>query len=335
MKNKLYLLLILTLIYSGCSDVAPIEPHIGKHISADNYRIKILWDKMDIVLTDNSSYPTLVSADNIVILEGHNRDEPGKFQIFAYQANDGQSIWNIATPSYPSSVLIADSVYYRGSGGGQIQAFELSTGNLLWKTKLPGARSVIDLYVYDDKIVAQTNNDKEYTLLKTDGQILQGTTIKNYSFFRIHNLTFIKKYNAIEAVENSSGTVSWRVDVNHGIGFAPLLDNDNIYVVSKGVPNEILSVDRKTGNVNWQRNAKTISNLCILDSRIYFLEEDGSLVSLDKGNGEIVLTINFSPGVNWQAHPGGYYVACDTSANILVVSYGDNDQVIGLQFVDK
>lgn len=335
MKNKVHFLLILALIYTGCSSAAThTESYIENHIPANERDIEILWEKTYVVLADNPDYPSLVSSDNIVLLEGRNRDEPGKFQVFAYQVDDGQSIWNIEAPSYASSALIESGVYFRGIVG-RIQAFELLTGNLLWETKLPGARSVADLYAYEDKIVAQTNNDKEYTLLAMNGQILQRTSIKNRSFFRINDLTFIKKYNAIEVIEGSSGMVRWSLDVDDGVSFTPLVSNGNIYLVSKGVPNKIISVELETGDVNWQRNTKAISNLCILGSNIYFLETDGSLVGLDKGNGEIGPTINFSPGADWNTRPGRYYVTCDTSVNVLVLSFGDTDQIIGLRLVDK
>lgn len=335
LKNDACLLLIWALMCIGCSPEASYtESYIESHIPTDERGIEVLWEKMDVVLSDNPDHPTLVSSDNIVLLEGRNRDEPGKFQVFAYQVDDGQFIWKIEAPFYASSVLKEKGVYFRGIVG-RIQAFELLTGNLLWETKLPGARSVTDLYTYDDKIVAQTNNDNEYTLLAMNGQILQRTSIKNHSFFRIDDLVFIKKYNAIEAVEGSSGVVVWSVEVKGGIGFAPLFDSGHIYLVSKGVPNKIISVNEETGGVNWQRNDMAISNLCILGSKLYFLKTDGSLVGLDKENGEVALTIKFSPSVDYHAYPGRYYIACDASVNVLVVSFGDTDQVIGLRVADN
>lgn len=334
-RSNVYLLLILALICTACSPADIYTDSFSQsHIPPAGHGIEILWEKVDVVLSDNPDYPSLVSSDNIVLLEGRNRDEPGKFHVFAYQVDDGQFIWKIEAPFYASSVLKENGVYFRGIVG-RIQAFELLTGNLLWETKLPGARSVTDLYTYDDKIVAQTNNDNEYTLLAMNGQILQRTSIKNHSFFRIDDLVFIKKYNAIEAVEISAGMVVWSVDVKDGISFPPLFNDGRIYLISKGLPNKIISINQKTGEVNWQRDTKAISNLCILGSKIYFLETDGSLVGLDKGNGEDVLTIKFSPGVDYQAYPGRYYIACDASVNVLVVSFGDNDQVIGLRVADN
>jgi outer membrane protein assembly factor BamB len=99
----------------------------------------------------------------------------------------------------------------------------------------------------------------------------------------------------------------------------------------------IASLDKKTGNLLWKADAHPISNIASSKSHIYFLTNDGYLKVLDLNSGQEVTKFELSPGsFELNNSPSGniigaYNLWVDSQNDIIVVSFGDSCQLMGIK----
>jgi outer membrane protein assembly factor BamB len=275
----------------------------------------------------------IVAAPNMILVEGKQKSD-SQVYIFAFNALDGSKIWQQEVASSPAQLITSNSILYRGTGGaGHVQSYRLTDGSLLWDVALSGAHSIVDLYYISDNLYANTNNDIFFTLSK-DGTILNSELTTERVFYETDKTIYLGKPNAIEAKDKYSGFVNWHLDIADGFYYSPIFNQGKIYLRTWGTPDNIIySIDQSSGRINWQLGTNALSNLCQMGTRLYYLSADGYLISLDSQSGQSMERIAFSPSfeLNNGGNIGRYYVAADPSNNLVVVSFGDNDQILGIK----
>jgi outer membrane protein assembly factor BamB len=309
----------------------PDMKHILSSDASTSY--EIVWEKSDIKLFDNQSNPIMVTTPNELILEGKQSGD-SRIYIFAFNIQDGAPLWQSEVDSSPAQLLVSNKVLYRGTGGtGHIQAYDIENGKLLWDTALPRARSIVDLYNIDGKLFANTNNGISF-VLSQEGVILESIRTTNGIFYGTAATIYLEESNAIVSKDKFTGVVRWKLDLEGTFRHSPIFDKNTIYLRTSGVPNNITySIDQSSGIVNWQLSTNAISNLYKSDSVVYYLTVDGYLVSLDSQSGQEIERIEFSPPfeLDGYGYIGRYYVTADPINDIVVVSFGDSDQILGIK----
>ena len=73
------------------------------------------------------------------------------------------------------------------------------------------------------------------------------------------------------------------------------------------------------------------SNLFLAGEKIYFIGSDGSLVSIDRNSGAEISKVKFSMPFKVSNPTKSYCITGDPTNHVLVVAFGDNNQMLGLK----
>jgi outer membrane protein assembly factor BamB len=323
----------LTILYSCSSFSEEQEYRSVKHTLAGSSAAKyeIVWETLDIRTYDNRNNSMIITAPDKVLLEGL-LDKDSQSYLFALNIFDGVEIWRRQIASSPAQLLVSDSILYRGTGGaGHLQAYDIDRGQLLWDTALPGAHSVVNLYSYNNNLFANTNDSASFILNKK-GELLESKTLVKTILFETNSVLFLGTSSMIEAIDKSSGVTRWHIDFDNSFVYSPIFDKDSIYLRAGGIPdNTIYSIDQSSGKLNWKLNTNALSNLSIVNSKLYYLTASSSLIVLDSKLGKEIEKIEFSPSFAIDEYIGRYYIAEDPVTGIIVISFGDNNQILALR----
>jgi outer membrane protein assembly factor BamB len=334
--HKLIIMLSMAALIYSCSPINREQENQNvSHILSPNSSrgYEVVWEKTEIKMADNRHGPMIVTTPNILVLEG-KLSSNSEYALFGFNTLDGRQLWQQDVVSSPAQLYVSGLILYRGTGGkGHIQAYDIENGDLYWETSLPGAHSIVDLYKVNNLLFANTNDDA-FFVLSEDGLITNSRQTSDRIFFETAQTTYLGKSNAIQAKDKTSGLIQWHVDLANMFEFSPVFEENTIYLRTSGVPNNfIYSIDQTTGTINWQIKTNALSNLYKLGPVIYYLTVDGRLNLLDSSNGKQLESIEFSPPfeLNGYGYIGGYYVTADPTNNVIVVSFGDSNQLLGIK----
>ena len=241
-----------TLVLAGTSegDVLALSPETGAEI----------WRA--VVSSEILSSPR--EAGGIVIV----RTIDGK--IFALDANDGKRLWvyDRTVPALTlrgtSSPIIADDMVIAGFDEGRIAVMELTTGKLVWETKVAvaGGRSELERMV-----------DIDAEPLVADGII------------------YVATYQGkLAAVALSSGDILWTRDISSYAGIS--VDSSNLYITDDN--SHVWALERETGVSVWKQEklaARAATGPANIGAFVVVGDLEGYLHWMDKGTGEFVARI--------------------------------------------
>ncbi|OGT29128.1 MAG: outer membrane protein assembly factor BamB [Gammaproteobacteria bacterium RBG_16_51_14] len=241
-----------TLVLAGTSegDVLALSPETGAEI----------WRA--VVSSEILSSPR--EAGGIVIV----RTIDGK--IFALDANDGKRLWvyDRTVPALTlrgtSSPIIADDMVIAGFDEGRIAVMELTTGKLVWETKVAvaGGRSELERMV-----------DIDAEPLVADGII------------------YVATYQGkLAAVALSSGDILWTRDISSYAGIS--VDSSNLYITDDN--SHVWALERQTGVSVWKQEklaARAATGPANIGAFVVVGDLEGYLHWMDKNTGEFVARI--------------------------------------------
>ncbi len=146
----------------------------------------------------------------------------------------------------------------------------------------------------------------------------------------LDEILYQDRSNRLIGVDLKSKESLWEINLGNGrIIFSPIIDRDTMFIQTTRA---IFSVNLETKEVNWQSSYNIVSNLCVMDQKIYFLTSDGALMSIDKKTGEQISKVKFT--TDQFDYPYKYHIAGDRDNQILVISFEDADQLLGLKIVE-
>ena len=311
------------------------EYSFAPHLLEQNDNFEELWTMSEIRLGGGDQRPTVVGGGGKVILQGLKKGTYLNSAIVGLDSITGKIIWQIpATGSGPGEKIIQNNVLYRGtSGTAAIQSYNIENGELIWQTWLPGGHSVVEIYFAENKLFAYTS-DSEFFVLNEEGMILDNFQNDLRVFLEMNGVLYVERNFAITALDSSTKNEIWQSEIEDYYTHSPIFDNGTIILRTWVTPAYIYSIDQYTGRVNWKVLKDVLSNLYVSNGKIYFLSSDGFLVVLDKKSGNEILRLEFSPAFDLKGQYSGYFVSGDSDNDVLVVSFGDNTQIIGLRISD-
>ena len=311
------------------SQVNYLEP---LHFLEPNDEFEVMWGMSEISLGYSNLRPTLTGGGGRIILEGLERETYLTGTIMGLDSITGNMIWKIpATGSGNGEKIIQNNILYRGTTGvAVVQAYNIENGELIWQTKLPQAHSVTDIYSAENKIFAYTS-DSEFFVLNEKGGIVDSFPETLRVFLEMDGTLYMEDNFAIKAQNAFTRRELWRLEIEDYYTHAPIFENGTILLRTWNNPAYIYSIDQNTGKVNWKVLKDALSNLFVARRKVYFLDFDGCLVTIDQKSGSEISRVEFSPPFDIERRDGGYFVSGDLVNNILVVSFGDNNQIMGLK----
>ncbi len=334
--SKLMVVGVFATVLVSCSNTNGLnETEYGflapQHDLQPNNQYEVLWDMSNISVTELSSLPPIVSSPEKIIIQGTEEDSLPRAQVFALDSSNGNILWRIDRGDWGYIITQAD-ILYRGTGGtATVQAFNIENAELLWSTRLPWAHSTSDMHFSENKLFIHTNDDEVF-ILDEQGKILDNFRSVDRVFLENNGIRYMEDDQSIRAVDLSTKNELWSVDISEPYYNSPIFDNGTIFIRTYSIPTEIYSIDQASGEVNWKLSQNVLSNLCALGERIYFTTLDGYLVAVDRYSGEEISKVRFSAKIDLdKLFRRDYFVACDSTNNVLAVSFGDNTQIMGLR----
>ena len=306
------------------------------HVLEANSEYEVLWNRTDINAEGTGSFgtiPKIVSSPNKIIIMGWRKDSVLGSLILGLNSESGEILWEV--PAWYSGKIIAsdDAVYLGTSGSAKVRSLNIENGELLWSTFLPWAHSVSDIYFAENRIFVHTN-DSEFFVLNERGEILDNFRETFRTFLELQGVLYREDVLGIRAVELATKNELWSLDIDDQYTHAPIFDDGEIFLRTWSTPAKIYSIDQYIGKVNWVTSQDAFSNLCLLGKTIYFTSFDGYLVAINRYTGNEISRIKFSPQFDVDKQISAYYVACDATSNVLAISFGDNNQIMGLKVIN-
>jgi outer membrane protein assembly factor BamB len=339
-----FLALVIYLLFSLCGILWNVyefqrslpSPH---HSIEVNKEYKTIWNISDISAKEDSSAPTLIGVSHKIIIEGLDKGSLfGDSIITAIDSNSGKTIWKI--PGDNGGTMIAnDQVLYSGTDGTiTIYANSVETGELLWSKPLPRSHSASDIHFAEKKVFVN-DTDGAFSILSEQGEILYNSNepFGKYldKYLELNGILFMQNAPlGIKAVEPSSGKELWALEIDTRDAYDPVFDEGEIFTTTNDGSGKIYSIDQAIGKVNWTASQDAVSNLCVMGDKIYFTNPDGYLVAINRYSGIEISKVQFSPKFALEKQIGSYQIACDKANSVLVVSFGDNTQIMGLKIMN-
>jgi len=325
-KKLSFVLLILTT--SCMPNRTTPQPMPAVHFLVDNPHAKFLW---------SNYHPTtmLVSAPDRTIASGNS------FNINAFDPKTGQAAWEAKREESISEMVVQDSVVYATKHRG-LTAWDAKTGDLIWDIGNLDTGNAQNLFVGQQYIFVQHQTGKHVAIVDLSGKVIMAldTSSNWHTLSMDDNVAYYTDGNGLNALDIHTNQNKWMAPIENLRSITSVVSEDLIYLDSERLIDfdSVIAVDKHSGDITWKREKyeKIISNLCLLDENIYFLNAAGFLIALDKTNGQEVARLEFTniPFVLYRStepQVSRYLITADTKNRILVIAFGDSFQLMAIQ----
>ena len=327
--NKSIMFIMLLILFAlSCFAIEIQQPYY--HTLEAYNEFEVMWKISNICINDNSRRPNIVGAPERIIINGWQRSGIQTNTIIGLDSLSGNITWT-APGANGGEIITQGENLYRGTNGTvTVQSYNIKNGELLWRTRLPWTHGTSDLYLAENKIFVHTG-DGEFFSLNGVGEILDTFHEDFRTFLVIDDVLYKEDNFSIKAIDFLSRRELWQRKLDSDYTYAPIFDNGKIFLSTF---TSIYSIDQSTGKVNWQIFQDVLSNLYVAGDKIYFISENSHLVTVDQKTGYEISKVKFSPSFDLEKQNGEYFVSGDPTNNVLVVSFGDNYQIMGLKILN-
>ncbi len=263
--------------------------------------------------------------------------------VVALSAKDGAVLWQTAIPfdrsgvrgltATDKAVFVISTLY--------VDAYETTTGQLLWSTKLgTGHVSIIPQWDVDASVLRVYYGNAIYEIAPTTGKVLVDKP-NGGVYWILDNVTlYVLVGQKLMALDQLSNEQLWTKD--HLFFFdedrAPQRLTKDVLVVAqlaKGTWNhaaEICALNMRTGNYLWCRPEDYVSNIA-MDNQAqigYALRGDFVLVTIDLQDGRILGETQFLPSALPEELHYPWHYSVTLSDGVVVVAFSDSGQTFAL-----
>lgn len=218
-------------------------------------------------------------------------------------ALNGRDVWRVNLDEPLSGgVGVGGSLVMVGSKNGNLHAIDVS-GKPLWKTKLSSEILSIPRY-FDGKVIVRTGDNHIYGIDAADGRkkwIYERTnpalTLRSSVGVVVDGGAVYAGFagGKLAAIRADNGKLIWEATVAQPKGVTeieriaditslPFVDGPLLYAVA--FQGRIAAIDRKNGQVVWNRDISSYAGLTAAEGKIYVSHTLGSVYSLDYSNGK-------------------------------------------------
>ncbi len=259
-----------------------------------SYTPKIDWE---VKLGETARYdytPALEAGD----VYGSNVEG----DVVKVDATNGKEVWriNIGEP-ISGGVGVGGALILVGTNKGTLNALDVS-GKLLWKSRLSSEILSVPRY-FDGKVIVRTGDNHIYGIDAADGSrkwvyerntpslslrssagvVVDGGAV--YSGFAGGKLVAIRADNGKLLWEASVAQPKGVTEIERiaDITSLPFVDGPVVYAIA--YQGRIAAVDRRSGQVVWNRDISSYNGLTAEDGKIFVSHTLGSVYALDYNNG--------------------------------------------------
>jgi len=311
--------------------------HAMKHIAFNNNEPKRLWSQ-SIGAGGTKRMPLTsapIMADGMVFTLNNNAE------IVAFDANNGDELWDrdiIKTGE--DEVVIGGGLAFSGgqlfatNGFNEVIALNPKNGDILWRTdtKAPirAAPSAMP-----GRVIVSTMNNETIALNSKTGERLwshrglsSDAGLLGASTPALTRDAVITAYSSgeIYALQIDTGLELWSVNLSPltrisgqssitDIRALPVVENGIVYAASS--KNRMHAIDTRTGQTTWQTALGTNTTPWISGNRLFVIDTRGSLVSIDKDNGNGMWQMDL-PVHDYNPQDGSFIRSWDIDNNVML-----------------
>ena len=330
----LFVLLLLGLNWAIGSWKNKPLPTVTRTVGTSTQSAVVMWVGHDLMAS-----PIASNTAGMIFALSLDRDH-----LVALSAKDGTTLWQTAIPferagvrgmtATDNAVFVISTLY--------ADAYEATTGQLLWSTKLgTGHVSVIPQYDIDAGVLRVYYGNKLYEIAPTSGEVLVEKPNGGVYWILDKVTLYVLVGQKLMALDQVSNEQLW---TKGGLFFIDegqepkRLSKDVLLVAEQtaGTSNYtagICALSLRTGDYLWCRPETYVSNLAI-DSQSqmgYALRGDFVLVTIDLQDGSILGETSFLPSALPEEllHFSHDY-SVTFSDGVVVVAFSDSGQTFGL-----
>jgi hypothetical protein len=194
-----------------------------------------------------------------------------------------------------SKPIVTDGKVIVGNENGELFAFDIDTGNILWKSYFPYEIYISEpwdsyAFVCSGKNCYKINIETGITdwSFETEGIITSRPLVFN------DRLYFGSWDTNLYKISAENGNLNWKYETGWGIETTPVVNNGNVFFGSHD--NNFYSIYDNNGSLCWTFSCYSAihSSPAIFDKNLTFGSDDGGLYCLNKSNGNL----------NWAFYPG-------------------------------
>lgn len=345
--KKLYLIFYIIFTVSGSCyviniykslSVGPPTPIPSRQITQKSLPLQELWrQSIRSPSRGRGKSPLLVATDSVIIIANYD-DNLLQYQLQALNPETGQLIWDVSLPKRVSlhSLITKDEYLYVGVDW-EIQAYQLSDGQLLWQSPgKPTQRTGYELAWLDGNVVNySTVLGEDYILMSSydpaTGALIQQQQIpKNTIPLLTTTKTEYKgECGKLLASDRYSRKVKWQTNLSGCSQRWPVLVDSNLLVSTypdSGSIARLHMINTANGATEWYALVDDlISNFAILDRIVYAIRRNGDIVGFDLDTGQEIGIIKFDID-QVDLNRNAYWLAANDRQ--LFVYYWDSQELI-------
>ncbi|HEX2584211.1 MAG TPA: outer membrane protein assembly factor BamB [Steroidobacteraceae bacterium] len=299
LRNRLLLLLIITVFVSACDNSKDIDPPATLVDIKPTLKVEKLWSEG---LTSRKAKKLLLalqpSVDSGVV---YAASHDGKVE--ALTADKGAVIWKTKTKlSLSAGPSIGENIVVVGSSNGILVVLDAKTGTEKWRLQMSGEVLAKPL-IAQGLIVVRTVNNRLQALNISDSktrwtveETVPKLTLRGTGKPILADNAVITGFDdgKVVAVDLQTGDMLWSVVVDTPVGrteLEKLADVDaaavasgrDVYVV--GYHGRIAMLDQTNGQIWWAQEASSYRGLDMDSTALYVSGADGTVSAIKRTNG--------------------------------------------------
>ena len=246
---------------------------------------KVEWD-LDLKSKTNSS--PIVNSNRLYI-----GCEDG---LKAININSHKVVWDYDCSNVQSTPFFYEDIIYFGCDDGHLYGLDKQDGSVELNKKLDGELKASPIVV-DDSIYIGSTNGRLYSVdtdKQSNWEFTTGDEILSSPSFVNDTVIFGSTDGNLYCLNESDGSLNWKVDLNNKIISSPTVDeyNNNVYIGSD--EGNLTCLDTRDGNVKWSHSVgnKVQTTAAIKGNLVAFASNNGYLYVLNKFTGLEEFTYN-------------------------------------------
>jgi outer membrane protein assembly factor BamB len=301
-------LVVSVLLLTGCSAITelrldmadklfgrePLDAPIELQAIAATNAVQLNWSSQ-LGGTDRYDYTPVLSAGFVYLANA-------KGELAKLNADNGKQEWRVdANESISGGVGSGGGLILVGTSRGNVLAYDVN-GKQVWKSQVSSEVLSAPRY-FEGKVIVRSGDNHIYGLDATDGVRKWVYTRKVPALSLRSSAGIVVDGGAVYAgfsggkmiaLNADSGQLLWEATVATPKGVTeieriaditslPVVAGSVVYAVA--YQGRIAAVDRRSGNVIWNREISSYTGMASADDRLYVSHTLGSLYSLDYSTG--------------------------------------------------
>ncbi len=239
--------------------------------------------------------------------------------VKALDIDTGKEIWSVdlsektgfLSSNLPAllsgGVAVADGKVYVGSEKAQVFALSADDGTVAWQAKVAGEALSMPV-ISDGLVLIHTSNGMLQALSQTDGSIKWTASLDMPPLTLRGESAPVTAFGAaivggdngrVSAIMLAQGQMIWQQRISQTTGATeiarlgdvnttPVVVNNVVYALAYN--GNLAALDLRSGQIVWRREVGSVNDLIVDGNRIYVVDQDDRVLSLDTQGGVILWT---------------------------------------------